>query len=314
MGEKDLTRYLKNRIEKCYEEVEFNDQYYLYAKGNIPVMLVAHIDTVSGSKPTNIKFDSKRNTLSTNSVLGADDRAGIAAILQLIHEGFRPHILFCQDEECGGVGASMAGELLKIEGVNIVVELDRRGSTDFVTYDCENPEMDKWISEFGFKKSYGTFTDISFICPDFGIGGVNLSIGYYNEHTKSEFLNLIDWSNTIAKVKKILLSPPQEKFDYIKLPGTRYSDGWDYKYYRDYDYDYKKSATTTSSKTVLAEGIAFEITAEEIMSYDYDGDLDWYEIVDTCSEELNEVAREAAIKAIINYKNDYLYNVSTSRR
>lgn len=39
--------------------------------------------------------------------LGADDRAGIFAIIQIIKSGLRPHIILTTDEEVGGVGADL---------------------------------------------------------------------------------------------------------------------------------------------------------------------------------------------------------------
>jgi len=47
---------------------------YMYFKGDIAIMLVAHVDTAHSKKPV-IKQDNKRNILwSTKNGLGADDR------------------------------------------------------------------------------------------------------------------------------------------------------------------------------------------------------------------------------------------------
>ena len=50
----------------------------------------------------------------------------------------------------------------------------------------------------------GSFSDISMICGSWQVCGVNLSIGYYNEHTEREMLFLDSMYNTITRVIKML--------------------------------------------------------------------------------------------------------------
>ena len=53
-------------------------------------------------------------------------------------------------------------------------------------------------------------TDIKVLCRD--IAGVNLSIGYHNEHHENEYLNIAEWENTLNVVKEWLSEPNLERF------------------------------------------------------------------------------------------------------
>ena len=89
-------------------------------------------------------------------------------------------------------------------GCKAIFQLDRRGSDDCVFYDCDNPDFTKYVESFGFKKAYGSFSDISVIAPAWGVAAANLSVGYYYEHQKIEILKVRELEKTIEKVKKIL--------------------------------------------------------------------------------------------------------------
>jgi len=219
MSEKKLLKYLARLlVSKQYQyENVIKTKDYVYAEGNIPVMLVAHLDTVHASMPTHIFHDKNQNVLWSPEGLGADDRAGVWAILQLITAKQKPYILFTTQEEVGGKGASIViKEIIEAPPVNMLIEFDRKGHNDAVFYDCDNPEFTSYIEKYGFVKNYGSFSDISIICPAWGIAGVNLSSGYYNAHTKNEYLNLDELNDVIRRVRNMFNSLPSKQFEYIE--------------------------------------------------------------------------------------------------
>jgi hypothetical protein len=126
-------------------------------------------------------------------------------MLQIIIDGYRPHIILTTDEERGGVGAqALAKKKCPLEFLRFMIQLDRRGSNDCVFYECYNPEFIKFIEHFGFAETTGSFSDISFLMPAWKICGTNLSIGYKDEHTIAETLNIHWMFKTIDKVENIL--------------------------------------------------------------------------------------------------------------
>jgi hypothetical protein len=92
-----------------------------------------------------------------------------------------------------------------------MIQFDRRGSSDFKCYNVGTSEFRKFIAkETNFKEpDLYSFTDITLLCDS--VCGVNLSVGYYNEHTSREIINYKEWLNTL-KITKALLSKSLPKF------------------------------------------------------------------------------------------------------
>ena len=98
--------------------------------------------------------------------------------------------------------------------LNFLIELDRQGRDEAVYYDCLNEQFEGFINKFGFYTAIGIFSDISFIAPKWNLAAVNLSIGYFNEHSSCEFLCYGYMEETIEKVSRILEEYGDKKFDY----------------------------------------------------------------------------------------------------
>ena len=111
-------------------------------------------------------------------------------------------------------------EILSVNSMNdlneirlkYLIQIDRRGRNDAVFYDCPNERFKKYICGFGFKEEQGIYSDISFLCPGWDIAGVNVSAGYFYEHTNKEILNLEYLNETINKVEQMLKD--ERKSDY----------------------------------------------------------------------------------------------------
>lgn len=237
-----MDNYLRNKYKKVVRTKK-----YIYAIGNIPVALVAHCDTVFPQPPEDIYYDSEKGVMWSPDGLGADDRAGVWAIIQIIRNGLRPHIILTTDEEKGGVGAET---LIKdcpnpIADIKYLIQLDRRGANDCVFYDCANDEFVEYVESFGFVEAYGSFSDISTICPAWKIAGVNLSIGYVDEHSFSETLFVGVMNRTIKLVIRMLKDAKNAKtYEYIESP---YAYDW-YKNYIQRNAPYMKPNPNANSK------------------------------------------------------------------
>lgn len=57
---------------------------FLYAKGDYPVLLVAHLDTVHRDPPRIICYSPDKRYMMSPQGIGGDDRAGVWMILQII--------------------------------------------------------------------------------------------------------------------------------------------------------------------------------------------------------------------------------------
>ena len=240
VSQSSLRRSLASFLQSKYDKVYVTED-YLYAVGDIPIALCAHMDTVFKKPPVDIFYDREKGVMWSPDGLGADDRAGIYSIVQILNDGFRPSVLFCADEEIGAVGAEqlVKDHIFPHSPLNFIIELDRRGTNDCVFYDCANDDFTKYIERFGFIESWGSFSDISEICPAWKVAGVNLSIGYENEHSVSEILKVAPLMATIKKVEEILSLDEWPIFEYVYNPYCYYSkylpypmeydDYWDFE-------------------------------------------------------------------------------------
>lgn len=217
-----LLVYLKLLLSQFgYENQRTDNRNYLIAEGDIPIALVAHLDTVHAVEPFQFFYDEKEMVMWSPQGLGADDRAGVILILSILSEGYRPHLIFTTGEEHGGIGAN---KLVKDYNevpfdIDFMIELDRCGSEDAVFYNCMNHSFIDYICGFGFAFEEGSFTDICILGRNWNIAAVNLSVGYYNEHTKAEYWDLFEADDTITKVINILRS--KNNNTYIYVPATK---------------------------------------------------------------------------------------------
>ena len=226
---KVLAAYLKDKYSDVIET-----EHYIIAKGKIPIALAAHMDTVFeteliglNSHHAELLYDREKNIMHCVGYGGFDDKAGIFGILQIIQAGLRPHIILSTDEERGCIGA---GELAKLEcpfdDLRYIIQLDRRGTQDCVFYDLDTAackDFVDYVENFGFVEAYGSFTDITEYCPAWGIAGVNLSIGYWAEHTQHEVLYVDPMMATIKKVRAMLTQKNIPVFPYIE---SYYAYNW----------------------------------------------------------------------------------------
>jgi hypothetical protein len=179
---------------------------FLYAPGEIPVLLVAHLDTVHYEPPSIICYSKDGRYMMSPQGIGGDDRAGVYMILQILKQ-VNCHVLFCEDEESGGHGAkAFTKSGIKIS-VNYIIELDRKGDNDAVYYGCDNMSFREFIHGFEFQEAVGSFSDISILAPHLKTAAVNLSTGYYNAHRNHEFIDTQVMANNVERVIEMVMTP-----------------------------------------------------------------------------------------------------------
>ena len=244
MKQNQVRHFLEDFISDYYDEYIIDPQ-YIIAKGDIPVGLVAHMDTVwETDLKHEVFYDMRKNVMLNLNGGGYDDKVGIFLIMKLVQEGYKPHIIFTTDEESGCIGSLalvQTYDKYPYGDLSYLIQLDRRHENDCVFYDCDNQEFEQYIESFGFRTAYGSFTDICELCPVWGMAGVNLSVGYLNEHTSSEKLYVDQMFHTLDRVRTILSEPEFPAFEYIPMIYTDYyktAYGYDNYYAWQYGEDY----------------------------------------------------------------------------
>ena len=229
MTQKEVKAYMKQYLTSNKYEVVDQDG-FLYTKGTVPVLLVAHMDTVHKQKcKTIVHVDNK---LSSPQGIGGDDRCGVFIIMNLVKE-LHCSVLLCEDEEKGCVGAhkfvkakktitGSDGKELEVRyvedlGVNYMIEFDRKGSNDAVYYHGANEDFIDFVEDVTkFKFETGSVSDISVLMPEAKLSAVNLSCGYYNAHTISEYVMYDEMEDTISAAKALIQTECDGPFEYIR--------------------------------------------------------------------------------------------------
>ncbi len=204
---------------------------YVYLPGTRKdrVLLVAHCDTVwdvdywRNERTQTLRLDKNDCYRGTNfgCGIGADDRAGCAVVYLLRNSGHS--LLVLDGEEYGSISAQYVRKNLpdlfrEWNDHSYMIQLDLRNATEYKYYSLPvSQEFVRFIEdETGYTYAgEKSGTDIVTLCQS--VCGVNLSVGYYNEHTDKEYLRYADWLHTYRIVEK-LLQKPQKR--YPLLPAT----------------------------------------------------------------------------------------------
>jgi predicted transcriptional regulator len=134
-----------------------------------------------------------KNPLTGKQIgLGMDDANGICVALQLLKEFPNLKVCFTTEEEVGFLGAQAACDNLDFFcDVSYFIQADRHGKSDLITYTngiYATSEM--WLehatpvmARYGYTEEWGIGTDIGILAETLQLSAVNVSCGYYREHT-----------------------------------------------------------------------------------------------------------------------------------
>ena len=147
--------------------------------------------------------------------IGADDKAGLYAIVRLLQVLPAAKACLFYDEEMGCLGSSsIDGKSKKwFNDVSVVVGIDRAGAHDLisrtngltVTSRKLMKQLKPLMQRYGFKKAVGSFSDVGEVVEITDIAGFNISCGYYKAHTDYETLNSQQLHTTIKFLYKVAI-------------------------------------------------------------------------------------------------------------
>ena len=232
--ETDLIVFLQSMLPLSYLDTYGN----LHCEiGQSQVMFVSHLDNhcESVKSVTHIISDDFIQT-DGKTILGADNKAGVALMLHMIFEKVEGHYVFFKAEELGCLGsiAYKNESFKKLVNYSYCIAFDRAGTNDLVY--CQNDintaskDFAKNLCNTLYKISdrkiellpsdRGGITDsntFKYLIPEC----VNISVGYFAQHTVFEKQNItylknlsdsvvkVDWQNlqtfrTIPNLRQIL--------------------------------------------------------------------------------------------------------------
>lgn len=206
--------------------------------------IVAHTDTVHSIYKNrkiyihdNVLFamastDSKVNSPLAQVGIGGDDKSGVYAALEAVSEFDNIKAVFFRFEESGCKG-SRAADMKFFDDCNFVVQLDRRGNSDFITHTngikVASKEFDKAMEaiykKYGFSSVIGVSTDVGALKSNgLKVSACNISAGYFDPHSRFEVIDMNGLHNSYLMVCEMFEQYGETRFDheYIK-PVSTYS-------------------------------------------------------------------------------------------
>jgi hypothetical protein len=213
----------------------------------------SHLDTVEheihGSTVKEqglILSSSNVITVKGGGILGADDGAGVWLLVNMIDANVPGRYFFFAGEESGGIGSSFAVRTYPnlFKGFDRAVAFDRRGTGDVIVSqcvgDCASPLFGVTLADllscetYKFDVTHGVYTDTAEmigLVPEC----VNISCGYYNEHSPSESLDLTFLQSLLRKVIEL----DWDKLPTVRVPKAKRDLSWGSKntYLDEYDFN-----------------------------------------------------------------------------
>lgn len=214
MSDEELIAHLLLVLPTYYdiEDIATDQDNYIYCYGKSTMCLVAHMDT----KRENNKMKLRNtNGIIDNKygILGADDRAGVFGILVLLQtlpKEALPFVLFTNYEENLGVGVEVfcKENIFDHDKINLMIELDREGCNQYVTYYYTMPkQLERYVESFGYVEEIGSYSDVADLTSEYEIPHINVSVGYHHQHTIKEELHLDELELSLKRVHRMLLNP-----------------------------------------------------------------------------------------------------------
>ena len=253
--------------------------YYIRVGENPTTMFTSHLDTAITGQPQDVKHVIEGDKIKTDgkTILGADDKSGVAMMIYMIEKGKTGLYYFFHGEEHGGIGSNALDKYLDshrddeiYKNVNKVISLDRRDDDSVITFQsgdrcCSDEfgqELAKRLNEAGgFKYKTdptGAITDSAHIMTKFA-ECTNLSVGYDRQHTTSEVQDIaflqkladaaikMDWETLPIKRDPAKV---EHSYSYSTRGGRRgaYASEYDTERWWDGQYDSPRATTVGPSE------------------------------------------------------------------
>lgn len=219
-------------------------------------------------------------TVKGGGILGADDGAGVWLLVNMIDAEVPGRYFFFAGEESGGIGSKFAvknhPDLFK--GFKRAIAFDRKGVTDIITEQyvgvCASPQFGVALADalscdkYPMQPAHGVYTDTAEmigIIPEC----VNVSVGYYNEHTESESLDL----NYLQALLRKAIALDWEALPTVREPkapkpkASKWTSKSKVDWSVDYDLDWDYNDKDANIDKIVDEMFLAGITIRDLLEY-----------------------------------------------
>ena len=273
------TKFMARHIVKVVQSIggctisydSYKNIYVTKGKAKLYNCMVCHIDTVHSIVPSKIvPINVNGNIIAINNNTleqigtGGDDKVGIHITIELLKKLDNFKAVFFLDEEVGCIGSGQA-DYKFFDDCKYVLECDRRGNSDFVhrissTELCSKKfinDLRPILNQYGYSECSGGMTDVLEIAYETNLCVANISCGYYNPHTDTEYINIEDVINTFNMCYDIF-TKINNKYTYDGV-RTSYSYGnYHYGNIKYHDYPFDKYGNVKYEEEYYEEEIDFD--------------------------------------------------------
>lgn len=151
--------------------------------------------------------------------IGADDKNGVWIVIRLLQQMKAiKAVLFVREEKATFESYRHGSDdidLAFFDDVKYVLQCDRKGAGDWVTYCtkkeirlCDDDFIPEWIRrKYGYMPVEGGITDVVHLKQrGLLVPCCNISCGYYNAHKPEEYTNVAELQNSFDFVKTLVLT------------------------------------------------------------------------------------------------------------
>ena len=324
-----LNNYLKILDKKhslVIEEDAHGNIYVTKGKASLYPCIVSHLDQVHRFCPNKtivrngdylLAFDGARQVGT-----GGDDLVGVFMCLNLLDVVDNIKVVFFLQEEIGCIGSN-ACDLDFFKDCKFIGQADRKGDADFINYSNGVKLFDQEFSTFvapilegyKYKECGGIATDAGALSKrNVGIACFNISCGYHNPHTSTEYVVISQVENCYNVILDII-SSADKQYTYVRSadkPVYHKAQGKGPLYDKLYALFKSSPKYIKSNKMSYAYSIAFDFFIDFIENYDKLVDVaqpDYPYLSDMIEEFIDYMKEEEELK-----RQDDLENKTLSKQ
>jgi hypothetical protein len=201
--------------------------YYLKL-GHSSTIFTSHLDDFSKKQEKVFhKIQDGKIHSDGTTILGADDKAGVSLMIWMIHHQVPGLYYFFSGEERGSIGSSAVKKNWSHHGYSRMISFDKAGYGSIVSHQsllrtasdefCHN--LSQKFRESGmdfFTDSSGVHTD-SALFLDHVPECTNISVGYFGQHTTSEYQDM----DYLQKLSQCVLNIPWDELPTHRKIGVK---------------------------------------------------------------------------------------------
>jgi len=224
---KEYLKILNKKHSLVIEDDAHGNIYVTKGKANLYPCIVSHLDQVHKYCPNKtivrngdylLAFDGARQVGT-----GGDDLVGVFMCLNLLETIDNIKVVFFLQEEIGCIGSN-ACDLDFFKDCKFIGQADRKGNSDFINYSNGVKLFDEEFSTFAapilkvhkYKECTGIATDAGALSKrNVGIACFNISCGYHNPHTSTEYVVISEVQICYNVILDIILSADKQ-YTYIR--------------------------------------------------------------------------------------------------